>query len=190
MSVVATSGLLLYLSYTHIQRWAMRGKVRSASGSAGRASRQDVKRTQGYFWLINLFMAGTTEFMKKSKEPDLLQGIGLTLNTYSISKNAVVPGKGCNAQGFFINTGDLASAWWTFVIALHTFSVLAGGTKWRAWATEISTKGKTRWFLAAALWTGSIFLSMIGMTLIQRLHPELGPFCKIGFFSLLVADLR
>jgi len=97
-----------------------------------------------------------------------------------------VPGAGCNAQGFFINIGDISSAWWTFIIAMHTFLVLVGGRKWKAKAIEISVKGKTRWFVVAGLWTMFLFLSSIGMILIQRLHPDRGPFCRIPSFSLLL----
>jgi len=113
-----------------------------------------------------------------------VQGIGLSLNTYWIARNAVTPGPGCNAQGFFITTGDLASAWWTLIIAGHTFLVLAGGSNWKNWAAEKSTKGKARWFLALMIWSASVFLSAIGIA-IEHIYPQNGPFCKVFSSSFL-----
>jgi hypothetical protein len=102
----------------------------------------------------------------------------LTLNTYSIAREAVLPGAGCNAQGVLINIGDVASAWWTLVIAVHTFLLLAGRVQWRSWAAEKSVKGKGRWILCAGVWSGSIFLSTFGLV-IQNYHPDNGPYCKL-----------
>jgi hypothetical protein len=102
----------------------------------------------------------------------------LTLNTYSIARDAVVPGTGCTAQGILINIGDVASAWWTLVIAVHTFLVLAGRAQWRSWAAEKSVKGKSRWFLLGGVWSGSIFLSTFGLA-IQNYYPDNGPYCEL-----------
>jgi hypothetical protein len=108
---------------------------------------------------------------------DFLQAIGITLDTYGVSRNAVMPGNGCNAQGFFINIGDVSSAWWTFVITLHTFLVLAGGPKIRGWVAEKSVAGKARWVLCFVLWFAVFFLSTVGIFMIQNIDPTNGPFC-------------
>lgn len=102
----------------------------------------------------------------------------MSLNTFPLARNEATPGLGCNAQGFFLTTGDLASAWLTLVIAGHTFLVLAGGAKWRSWAAEKSTKGKARWVLALLIWSAAVFLSAIGMA-IEKIYPQDGPFCKV-----------
>lgn len=88
-----------------------------------------------------------------------------------------MPGKGCNAQGFFINMGDTASACWTLVIAIHTFLQLAGGPNIRGWVAEKSMKGKSRWVLCTGVWFNACFLSSFGMIALERLTPENGPFC-------------
>jgi hypothetical protein len=88
-----------------------------------------------------------------------------------------MPGTGCNAQGFFINIGDVASAWWTFVITLHTFLILAGGPNVRGWVAEKSVAGKARWVLCFVLWFAVFFLSTVGIFLIQNVDPKNGPFC-------------
>lgn len=107
---------------------------------------------------------------------DFLQSIALTLNTYDISQNSVLPGIGCNAQGFFINIGDVSSAWWTLVITLHTFLIIAGGNKVRIWVIEKSKSGKLRWIFAITLWICAFFLSTVGLFLIQYVEKK-GPFC-------------
>jgi G protein-coupled glucose receptor regulating Gpa2 len=129
-------------------------------------------------WLTNLFVAGRSFSIDLTI--DFLQGIGLTLNLYGVSKNAVLPSNGCNAQGFFINIGDVSSAWWTLVITLHTFLVIAGGPNIRGWVTTKSETGKARWVLVFVLWFGVFFLSTVGMFLIQNIDPQNGPFCIIS----------
>jgi hypothetical protein len=107
----------------------------------------------------------------------------LALNTNAIAKNAASPGIGCNAQGFFITAGDLASAWWTLTIAGHTFLVLAGGSKWKNWAAEKSTEGKGRWVLAFVIWSVSVFLSSIGIA-IELIYPQNGAFCTVLYIAV------
>ena len=50
-----------------------------------------------------------------------------------------------------INSGDIASALWSLVIAVRTWFLLAGGEKWRCWATEKSCTGKGGWLLCLGL---------------------------------------
>ena len=102
---------------------------------------------QGLFWLTNLFIAGTPFSLNSTKFLDFLQSIGLSLDSYESGQNSVLPGNGCNAEGLFINIGDVSSAWWTLVITLHTFLVIAGGHRVRNWIVEKSGEGKWRWAL-------------------------------------------
>jgi len=75
-----------------------------------------------------------------------------------------------------INSGDVASAIWSFIIAVHTFFLLAGGRSWRAWVAEKSTGGLTRWFISAGVWLFVILIGTIGFG-IERATPNRGPFC-------------
>ena len=103
--------------------------------------------------------------------------MGWVLCAYNLAKNQLWPGFACDVQGFFINVGDVGSSVWSLVIAIHTFLLLAGGQRTKAWAAEKSTSGKGRWILCACIWSGDIFLGLIGPLLVQKLHPEKGPFC-------------
>src|SRR5579859_5013667 len=93
-----------------------------------------------------------------------------------------MPGNFCNFQGYVLNTGNVCSSVWAFVISLHTFLLLAGGPRWRGWVAEKSSSGKGRWFFAAGIWGFVLFIGMIGMALIQNVTPEKGPFCMIPHY--------
>ena len=174
LSVLTTFSLLCYLAYKTLKgRFSHRDRLRT--GSADHRI-----PTQGFFWLVNLFIAGVGP-ISFVLMPDFLQGIGITLDTYGVSRNSVMPGNGCNAQGIFINIGDVASAWWTFVIALHTFLILAGGPKVRGWVAEKSVTGNFRWVLCFVLWFSVFFLSTVGIFMIQNLDSSNGPFCILSF---------
>jgi hypothetical protein len=103
--------------------------------------------------------------------------IGWALLAHPLNVNRVWPGIACDIQGFFINTGDVASTLWSLVIALHTCFLLAGGQKLRAWATEKSTTGKERWIICISIWAFVFLLGFIGPLVIERVVPENGPFC-------------
>lgn len=156
---------------------------------AYRASRDDVPpsangpnqsqysiHTQGYFWLVNLFVAGTIP-SQSILITDLIQSLGLFLSTDSLIKNSVIPGPVCTLQGFLIQSGDISSSIWAAIIAFHTFFLLAGGRNWRAWAAEKSTSGKARWILCFGVWFCVLFIGLIGLILIENLYPDKGPFC-------------
>jgi hypothetical protein len=80
-------------------------------------------------------------------------------------------------QGFLINSGDVASAIWSFIIAVHTFVLLTGGRKWGPWVAEKSTAGLFRWILCLGIWLFVIFIGTIGFA-IEKTHPHRGPFCR------------
>jgi hypothetical protein len=108
---------------------------------------------------------------------DFIQAIGWVLSVDHLATNSILPGVACNAQGFFINTGDVGSALWSFVIAVHTFLLLAGKPNWRTWAAEKSMAGKGRWFLCLGIWGAVVFLGIIGPTAVYHIYPQNGPFC-------------
>ena len=95
----------------------------------------------------------------------------------TVSRNSLMTGPGCTLQGFLINSGDISSAIWSFVIALHTFTLLAGGHKWRCWVAEKTESGKSRWAVCLGIWAFVFLIGAIGPVVIERLHPEKGPFC-------------
>jgi len=86
-------------------------------------------------------------------------------------------GSGCTLQGFLINSGDIASAIWSFVIAFHTFALLAGGSKIRGWVSEKTGSGKLRWVVCGGLWAFVFLIGAIGPVIIQPLNPGNGPYC-------------
>ncbi|KAF7362109.1 Git3 domain-containing protein [Mycena venus] len=55
---------------------------------------------------------------------DLIQAIGSILNARWIRDMAVVVGDFCTLQGVLKQTADVATAFWTLVIAIHTFCLL------------------------------------------------------------------
>lgn len=101
--------------------------------------------------------------------------------------NRLWPGFACSVQGFFINVGDVASSIWSFVIALHTFLLLAGGQRSRAWASEKSTMGKGRWIFCLGVWAAICFLGLIGPLVIEPATGK-GPFCTSPISTLLTSD--
>jgi len=168
---------------------------------------------QGYFWLVNLFIAGpvpsphTTVITYPSPlsilfsfvfclhplslplcqsfipprpvlTTDFIQALGWTLISYHLAHNSVIPSPACTIQGILINTGDLSSAIWSFVIAVHTFLVLTGGKDWGEWAARKSLQGKARWIICGGVWFAVVFLGVIGIVAIERIStPVDGPFC-------------
>lgn len=96
------------------------------------------------------------------------------------SYNSLLPGAFCNLQGVMLNLGDVAAAMFSFVIALHTFLLLAGGRKWQAWVSEFSSSGIGRWCVAGLVWFSTTFIATCGLFLVQRIHPERGPFCTLS----------
>jgi hypothetical protein len=55
---------------------------------------------------------------------DLAQGIGALLNTRWIAQGGLEVGSYCTAQAVIKQTGNVGTALWSFVIAVHTFDVL------------------------------------------------------------------
>ena len=55
---------------------------------------------------------------------DLAQGIGALLNTRWIAQGGLEIGSYCTAQAAIKQTGNVGTALWSFVIAVHTFDVL------------------------------------------------------------------
>jgi hypothetical protein len=118
--------------------------------------------------------------------PDLLQGLGDVLVGVTVRQDALMTGPGCTLQGFLINSGDISSAIWSFIIALHSFTLLVGSPKLRGWAADKTTSGKARWIICAGVWIFVFGIGTLGPVVFQNLHPENGPYCIIPNFSSLM----
>ena len=95
----------------------------------------------------------------------------------TVRHNDLMTGPGCTLQGFLINSGDIASAIWSFVIALHTFTLLVGGPKIGGWVSEKTASGKLRWVVCVGIWAFVFLIGAIGPVVLENLHPENGPYC-------------
>ena len=71
----------------------------------------------------------------------------------------------------------MGSAIWSLVIAIHTFLVLMGGgrrcRKWMLGKIRVSMS-----VLGLCVWLFVGFIGIVGIVLIEKIHPEKGPFCK------------
>ena len=81
-------------------------------------------------------------------------------------------------QGLLLEVSDVATAMWSFVIAVHTFFLIAGGRSRQAWVAEKSTTGKARWVICIGIWAFVVCLALIGIVLIQNIEPENGTLIK------------
>jgi hypothetical protein len=150
-------------------------RSRNISGVEGKATNR--------VRLIHWGISGLSTFLYQVQSSsaflrlEFVQCLGSSITTDHLIHNNVLPGPGCTLQGILVECGDVASSLWSFVIAAHTFILLAGGPRIKAWIAEKGTSGKARWILCIAIWLVAVFLSLIGPILIRRLYPENGPFC-------------
>lgn len=71
---------------------------------------------------------------------DFLQAIGSLMNATWVREHAVIFGETCTAQGVIKEIADVSSAFWTLVIAIHTFCLLVIEIKLRTfvlWTTLV-----------------------------------------------------
>lgn len=115
--------------------------------------------------------------MSQSEIIDFIQSLGVLMNLNPILNNSLTPGPTCTVQGLLLEIGDVATAIWSFVIAVHTFFLIAGGRSRKAWVAEKSTTGKARWVICIGIWTFLLVLGFVGIAVIQNVQPENGPFC-------------
>ena len=88
-----------------------------------------------------------------------------------------MPGPYCTFQGVVLQVGLLAQAVWTFVVALSTFLLIAGGNKCQVWMSEKGASGKGRWVFVVVLWAFIWLIALFGLIFIQPLHPGRGAYC-------------
>lgn len=108
---------------------------------------------------------------------DLAQGIGALLNTRWIAEGGLEIGSYCTAQAAIKQTGNVGTALWSFVIAVHTFDVLF-----------------LRWHIAdyvcygtlVGVWAFLGFIVILGPSVIES--RERGPFYGIsGYWCWITA---
>ncbi|KAJ8087716.1 hypothetical protein PM082_006553 [Marasmius tenuissimus] len=71
---------------------------------------------------------------------NMIQSVGTAMNLRWVSKNGVTNGAFCVAQGGIKQAGNVATALWTFVLALHLFNILflrSAVTKVGLWCTLV-----------------------------------------------------
>jgi len=100
---------------------------------------------------------------------DIIQAVGSILNARWMLDMTVVVGDVCTIQGVLKQTADVATAFWTFVIALHTFCHVCLGLQ----------PGRVAlWTTLLGGWSGIGLIVIIGpMTQNTHLH---GPFYGIS----------
>ncbi|KAJ7794978.1 hypothetical protein B0H14DRAFT_2392133 [Mycena olivaceomarginata] len=102
---------------------------------------------------------------------DLIQAIGSILNARWIRDMAVVVGDVCTLQGVLKQTADVATAFWTLVIAIHTFCLICLGLK---------SSRFTLWMTLIAGWSGIGAIVMAGPA--AQNTPRHQPFYGISGF--------
>ncbi|KAF8142550.1 hypothetical protein K438DRAFT_680534 [Mycena galopus ATCC 62051] len=100
---------------------------------------------------------------------DMIQAVGSILNARWILDMAVIVGDLCTIQGVLKQTADVATAFWTFVIALHTFCHVCLGLQ----------PGRVAfWTTLLGGWLGIGFIVIVGPAT-QNTHLH-GPFYGIS----------
>jgi len=100
---------------------------------------------------------------------DLIQAVGSIMNARWIRDMTVVVGDICTVQGVLKQTADVATAFWTFVIALHTFCLVC---------MEVRPGRLALWTTLVGGWCGIGLIVIIGPT-VQNIQLH-GPFYGIS----------
>ncbi|TDL24619.1 hypothetical protein BD410DRAFT_786142 [Rickenella mellea] len=108
---------------------------------------------------------------------NVIQAIGTIMNARWISKGGAFPGGFCSAQGGVKNAGNLGTALWSFVIAMHVFNLL-----FLRWQT-------TRAGLCLTLifgWSTVIMIVTLGPTSIETAAK--GPYFSVAGYWCWITD--
>ncbi|KAJ7484274.1 hypothetical protein FB451DRAFT_1392840 [Mycena latifolia] len=98
-----------------------------------------------------------------------VQAFGTALNLKWAAEGGVTPGAFCSAQGGIKQAGNVATALWTFVLALHLFNLLF---------LRLRTPDVGFWCTIAGGWAAVVFIVVIGPIAIQT--PAKGPYFGIS----------
>jgi hypothetical protein len=161
---------LCFLAYQDI-------KTKSSRKRGGSAIQNNTP--QGYYWLVQLFIAGILPLNHNLNliVSDFLESFSALFIIRYLTESSLITGPYCTFQAVALISGVLGSAVWTFVITLNTFLLLAGGRNTRAWLIEKSNSGWERWVFCIAIWIFILFSALFGF--IEPLDPEKGPYCML-----------
>jgi hypothetical protein len=104
---------------------------------------------------------------------DLCQGTAFLVSFFWISKDAILaPTSACQAQGFLLHLGDVASAFFVLAIALHTYytAVMSRRVPYRIFGAMV-----------IMVWLIVIFLTVVGLAIHQETYfVRAGAWCWIS----------
>jgi hypothetical protein len=104
---------------------------------------------------------------------DLCQAAAFLVSFYWIAQDAILaPTSACQAQGFLLHFGDVASAFFVLAIATHTY-----------WTAVMSRRIPYRVFgaMLVILWLGVIFLTVLGLAIHKdKYFVRAGAWCWIS----------
>ena len=170
ISCAASFSLLCFLAYQTINA--------KFSGDRGRSAIRN-STPQGYFWLVQLFIAGNSPhpLNEKTYVSDFIESFTSLFIIRYLTTNSLITGPYCTFQAVGLITGVLGSAIWTFVITLNTFLLLAGGRNTRAWVIEKTNSGWGRWVVCIVIWIFIIGGGLFGLIFIEPFGTDKGPYC-------------
>jgi hypothetical protein len=167
VSFAASLSLLCFLSYQGIKTMLSRNRGPSEISNA----------PQGYFWLVQLFIAGILFLFPNGKltHSDLIESFTSLFVIRYLTTNSLITGPYCDFQAVGLIWGVMASAIWTFVITVNTFLLLAGGRKTRAWLIDKVNSSWEQWIVCAVIWIFILVSGLVGF--LEPFDADKGPYC-------------
>jgi len=167
ISCAASFSLLCFLSYQGIKTKFSRNRGRSVISDA----------PLGYFWLVQLFVAGNllSPRNRKLTDVDFIESFASLFVIRYLTTNSLITGRYCNFQAVGLIWGVMGSAIWTFVVTINTFLLLVGGRKTRAWLIDNGKSGWGRWVVCAAIWIFILVSGLVGF--MEPFDADRGPYC-------------
>ncbi|KAF8313496.1 hypothetical protein DL93DRAFT_2114128 [Clavulina sp. PMI_390] len=106
-----------------------------------------------------------------------IAAIGSIMNARWVGNKAIQEGAYCSAQGAVKNIGNVATALWTLVIAVHVFNLLF---------LRHQTKRLAAIFVTIATWSAVLTIDIFGPAVLQK--QELGAFFGIAGYWCWITD--
>jgi len=131
VSSIAVLSILCVIVYKHIR------KLQSPSYAVSNPV------PQGFFLIVNLFVAGTPSFWC-SINLDFIQSFDGWYLLRWLKLGYLGGGKYCTLEGVTMTSGELESALWTFIITLNTLMMIVGGRSTREWLSRKTSSGNAR----------------------------------------------
>jgi len=109
---------------------------------------------------------------------DAISAVGSLMNAYWVSRGGVFLGTFCTSQGALKNTGNVGTALWSMVIAIHTFCLLF--LKWRS-------RDYTLYATLFVVWSFIGLVVIIGPTTVRNLVTK-GPYFGVSGYWCWITD--